>query len=645
MRIAVVANCQGEGIAAALKALNPDLQTSFALITEVQNGSLNIEEIFANCDYVLAQRNALPATPSNLAHKLKLFPNIAFDGYHPDIIFIRGKRRGEDQVKAVTSDMVIYHSAIAFFGFSYGIPVDDILNYYNHYVMSRLDYTKRWDEARNALLSEGEAVGMPLSAEFRRWAAQGCFMYSNNHPHLRVLVDIAKRIMAQLGIPIVHQNVADYLQDALKSMPVWPIYPAIAQKFGLCGDYSFKRHEPNGVLSLRAFVENSYAIYDQYEKDSLESLMISPGEIASLLYGRPSEPKTICNPYKDIDGKQFWKNAVASVNAEELDPVFVSKFGIEKYDKVATAGSCFAQHIARTLSKSGFNYYVAEEAPQGLNAEQAFAQNYGVFSARYGNIYTVRQLVQLIQRAYGNFSPDEKYWLRKDGAYVDPFRPQIEPDGFKDIDALAASQESLFAAVRSMVENMDVFVFTLGLTEGWRSKIDGAVFPLAPGVAGGTPDSDRYEFVNFTVEEITEDLFRAIDLIRSKNPSCRVILTVSPVPLIATYEPRHALVSTTYSKSVLRVAAQTVADSGKDVDYFGSYEIITGSYNRGAYFHNDLRSVNDDGVTHVMRVFMKNYTGSGNARSLEKVHAEPSNLTQSKAIFDVVCDEEAIATF
>lgn len=644
MRLAVVANCQGEGIASALPALNPGFQTTFIITTKVQNGSVDIGEIFANADLVLAQRDAIPLVPQDQQHKLKLIPTIAFDGYHPDICFIRGKRKGQDKVEALNSDMVIYHSSIAFFSYFYGLSIDEVLTHYNHYVMSRLGYTNRWNDARDALLSEGEAVGMPLAAEFHRWTAQGCFMYSNNHPHLRVLVDVAKRVMSQLGVPVVNQNVVDYLPDALRSMPIWPIYPPVAEKLGLAGDYAFKRHDPHGLLTLREFVEHSYALYNEYEKESLESLMVSPGEIAEMLYASPPE-KHAGNPYKNADRRQFWKNAVASIEVNTLDPVFATKFGIGKQDRVATAGSCFAQHIARTLSKSGFNYYVPETAPAEASLEQAHARNYGVFSARYGNIYTVRQLVQLIERAYGRFVPDEHYWTRNDGTYVDPFRPQIEPDGFTSVDALDTSREVLFAAVRAMLESMDVFVFTLGLTEGWRSKVDGAVFPLAPGVAGGTADFDRYEFVNFSAEEVTADLFKAVDLIRVINPSCRIILTVSPVPLIATYEAEHALVSTTYSKSVLRVAAQRVSAVLRDVDYFGSYEIITGAFNRGTYFHDDLRTVTDDGVAHVMGAFMKNYTGLNDQAVRKKPEPSSAATIRTSALFGIVCDEEAIAKF
>lgn len=134
---------------------------------------------------------------------------------------------------------------------------------------------------------------------------------------------------------------------------------------------------------------------------------------------------------------------------------------------------------------------------------------------------------------------------------------------------------------------MDVLVFTPGLTEGWRSKEGGAVYPLAPGVAGGSMDPERYEFVNFTAGEVVADVQAFLDLLQVINPAAKVILTVSPVPLIATFEPRHVLTSTTYSKSVLRVAADEIRAANAQVEYFPSYEVITRAYKRGAYFEED----------------------------------------------------------
>src|SRR5208337_3848278 len=197
--------------------------------------------------------------------------------------------------------------------------------------------------------------------------------------------------------------------------------------------------------------------------------------------------------------------------------------------------------------------------------------------------YTVRQLLQLFDRAYGTFQPADSAWPRGDGRYADPFRPQIEPSGFETIEAVEADRAAHLSAVRHMFETLDVLVFTLGLTEAWVAKEDGAVFPLAPGVAAGKMDFTRYEFVNFGVNEVISDLEAFIARLQQVNRDARVILTASPVPLIATYENRHVLVSTTYSKSGLRVAAEETVRRHSNCVYFPSYEIITGNYTRGIY--------------------------------------------------------------
>jgi hypothetical protein len=196
-----------------------------------------------------------------------------------------------------------------------------------------------------------------------------------------------------------------------------------------------------------------------------------------------------------------------------------------------------------------------------------------------------------------------------------------------------------------MLAEMDILIFTLGLTEGWRSRHDGAVFPLAPGVAGGFMDFRRYEFVNFSCDEICDDLDEIIDLLKVVNPRCRILLTVSPVPLIATYEPKHALVATTYSKSVLRAAAEHAARSNPHVEYFPSFEIIAGSFNHGAYYDEDLRSVKEEGVAHVMRIFMKHYAQAEVAQAPAGDQPRANRQHKASALFEIVCDEEAIANF
>jgi hypothetical protein len=333
------------------------------------------------------------------------------------------------------------------------------------------------------------------------------------------------------------------------------------------------------------------------------------------------------NPYAGKPDYQFWRRSVSRRGPEQVDPVTRVPFGISRTDQVATAGSCFAQHIARHLRDTGFSYFVPEDRPALPFSED---ENYGTFSARYGNVYTVRQLWQLFQRAYGLFTPWDTAWRRADGRFIDPFRPQIQAGGFANVGEILAERASHFAAVRRVFEECDVFIFTLGLTEGWVARDGGAVFPLAPGTVASEGDADAYAFHNFTVSEMEADLGRFITALRNVNPGCRVLLTVSPVALVATYEDTHVLAATVYSKSALRVAAEMAKQAFPLVGYFPSYEMITGPQARSTFFEDDLREVRPEGVAYVMSVFARHYLGD-TAPAAAPAPAAPTRLLREQA--------------
>lgn len=351
-------------------------------------------------------------------------------------------------------------------------------------------------------------------------------------------------------------------------------------------------------------------------------------------------------PYRQRPDSAFWARSVAGIARDALTPVVEVPFRITRKHRIASAGSCFAQHMAKRVKESGYSYFVTEPRHPHVPVATAAKLNYEVFSARYGNIYTVRQLVQLFDRAYGAFSPLDTCW-EQDGAWVDPFRPFVQPNGFSSRQELEYDRTQHLAAVRRLFEQLDILVFTLGLTEGWRSKQDGAVYPVCPGCGAGTHDPGKHEFVNVGVDDVVADLEAFLERLHRVNPQGRMILTVSPVPLVATMEPYSVLVATTQSKAVLRVAADVIARSRSDVAYFPAYEIITGSYARGEYFADDLRTVTSTGVDHVMRCFYELFcedgvpASTGTSDELNKAPSvEPPDATAR--IMQAICDEEQI---
>jgi hypothetical protein len=343
------------------------------------------------------------------------------------------------------------------------------------------------------------------------------------------------------------------------------------------------------------------------------------------------------HPYKARPARSHWRSVSQASHPLDIDGWYTKKFPISGL-RIGTAGSCFAQHIGRQLREKQFNYVDVEPAPAILHPSAHAEFGYGIYSARYGNVYTTRQLLQLLQRALGEFTPIETSWSRGSGA-VDPFRPTIEPSPLQDPGEVDVMRQYHLAQVAKLFESIDVFVFTLGLTEAWIDARDGAVYPVAPGVAGGTFDPAIHKFINFAHHHVRADLEAFITRVRAINPAMRFLLTVSPVPLMATMTNQHVVAATMYSKSVLRAVAGVVADRYRFVDYFPSYEIIASPAMRGQFYNADMRSVNRSGVEHVMRQFFKEHLPP--VESAAK--AAPADEQDDEQ--DVVCDEELLSTF
>jgi hypothetical protein len=359
------------------------------------------------------------------------------------------------------------------------------------------------------------------------------------------------------------------------------------------------------------------------------------------------------SPFIGLPDRQFWKHDPGIADHRLFDPVSDIPFTITASDRVVTAGSCFAQHVGRRLAAAGFQHFIAEPAHPVVPEAVATRFNYGMFSCRYGNVYTARQLLQLLRRAYGEYVPAARSWPLAPGRgrrVVDPFRPRIQPDGFSSEAELLADRDHHFYRVRHAIETMDVFVFTLGLTEAWEDRRDGAIYPLAPGVSGGNFDPEVVGFRNFDEAETADDLIAALAFIRARNPRVRVVLTVSPVPLNATYEDRHVFVSTTWSKAALRIAAERGRRAFEGCTYFPSYEIITAPHVRGQYYDDTCREVTASGVDHVMGLFLRHFAGVEPATVTEQqaspaagpVGLSADRQSERERVFEVLCDEQAI---
>ena len=132
------------------------------------------------------------------------------------------------------------------------------------------------------------------------------------------------------------------------------------------------------------------------------------------------------NPYSHLPKNAYWKTGVCQENPHAIQGIYKKKFEINAETRIATAGSCFAQHISRHLSKNGYNVIDVEPPPPGLPSKDHQRFGFSMYSARYGNIYSVRQLMQLAQEAAGVRTPKNIVWKKMDNILM-PYDQPLNP--------------------------------------------------------------------------------------------------------------------------------------------------------------------------------------------------------------------------
>ncbi len=347
------------------------------------------------------------------------------------------------------------------------------------------------------------------------------------------------------------------------------------------------------------------------------------------------------HPYKTLSENHFWSKSIASRSLDQIpfDPNPRFQFALAT-DKFATAGSCFAQHFGRELVARGGQLLMTETRHPLIDA--GADHGYGLFSARYGNLYNTTQLRELFEQACGVRPPIFEFVRRKDGRWVDMLRPRAAPDGFSSEEDCRADREYHLTQVRKLMQQCTVFVFTLGLTEAWVNRERGHTYGLCPGVAAGEFDARVHEFKNLSFADCRRDLVAALQLLSQENTAAKVLLTVSPVMLVATYEARGVLQSSIASKSVLRAVADECVRTLPQVDYFPSYEIVTGPPSRGRFFDEAGRDVTAEGVNLVMDTFFRTRVLGDPALAAPATGNAPdwrSAIATVSAALEADCDE------
>jgi len=229
-------------------------------------------------------------------------------------------------------------------------------------------------------------------------------------------------------------------------------------------------------------------------------------------------------------------------------------------DVVITLGSCFARELRDFMSEAGL-------AATRLRIPEALT-----------NTFAIRDFVSWVVTGEGTergFRYD-----RLESGEIEEWVPEEEREAF-----LKAFQEA------------GAFVFAIGLAEVWEDVETGGVFWR--GVPKEMYEAGRHVFRVTTVEENHENILATVDLLRAANPTAPIIVSLSPVPLEATFRPMSCMSADAVSKSVLRVAIDLVMQEQREnVYYWPGFEMIRWV---GAHASWPAYGFHDDRARHVTR--------------------------------------------
>ena len=293
-------------------------------------------------------------------------------------------------------------------------------------------------------------------------------------------------------------------------------------------------------------------------------------------------------PYHDGSSFRFWASGVKQ-KLEQVQNFEINKLTdiITAGSTICSAGSCFAQHIGKHLIDRDYKFLVST-----LSGDRT--ESFGL-----GNIYTTRQMKQWIEFFLGTREWSDKTFFEDNKNlfhdYLLPHLPSVSSEAQLLDRRVKVGDEFI-----SHISVADVFIFTCGLTEQWVTRCD-ETLTICPGTVVGKYDPEQHYFINLDFSDILHDLSKIEEYILKLNPGINFIYTVSPVPLTATAEEEHVLVSTCFSKSKLRAAVGEHVRKSKKSEYFPSYELITHSDLGDWRFESNLRSVSSNGVRYVMR--------------------------------------------
>lgn len=555
--------------------------------------------------------------------KCRALAKIEFDAFHPDCTVVTY------QGVPLAGPTGLYHSALVFWGFINGLTQHQVMDLFRLPVFRLLGYLNREEMAISEIRQMDLRHETDLLRCLAKWRSRGVWMHAPDRPKSFVLADVAKHCL-ELYNESHFPGGADCVEDLLADDAGWPVYPSIAAHFGLEGGYAFKisraRADPERPvqhLSLNQFVAASFVLYGALDPAYLHCERLTNPMFRSLQAWHESGSYEKRNfaifdlgapRYRlTLDDQSIWRKAVSADDPQAVDPIRVPRFKILSDYKVSALGGCFSQLLRRMRPHWS--------TPQLDNARTGTVSiTRSDFNSSDGAmVHSVKQLLQLFELAFEVRQPSDVGWMNSDGAYIDPIRFSSNLVCFSSEADMLRARKRMLEHFAASVRTSDVMVITLQQTPVFRRRHDGLIVNYTPDVQMHDLHQGVYDHLSPSIKDVMDDMALVVRGMKAVNPKIKLLFAVGVAPIVATFDDQTALVSNAATKSALTVVFQELRRDHDWIDYFPSYELLTGAFSRGMYLQGDLRTTSDLGLSRLWEVFNKHFF-SGEAEPIMLIH-------------------------
>jgi tetratricopeptide (TPR) repeat protein len=352
------------------------------------------------------------------------------------------------------------------------------------------------------------------------------------------------------------------------------LFRKLAHSSNLAGDY-FQLSE---ILTQGSFFEESIASLQKAM--TLDPAFDTPvnRETLELAKSRSSETTSkAANDKKKIGRYPETQVFLGDFQKLVKDHIAVNLKGEEKFitksTRFFTMGSCFARNLSRNLINSG---YVSHHMEISEYINTTFAN---------------RVFVD---------------WL-SDREIDDAIRDRITsllPPGWSKENTL------------KVIGSSDVFILTLGVAPAFFDRATGDFVLPRSTALNSRVLAEKYRFRTTSVQENVDNVRYVLDFVRKISPGIKFVVTVSPVPLVASFEYESAVQADCLSKSTMRLVAHEVVNNSNisNILYWPSFEVFrwAGSHAGNYYAADDGAAwhVSEEKVAGTINAFIEMFSAA-----------------------------------